>query len=108
MKAIRTLLISALALAMLAFAAPLLRAQTSNTGALTGTVTDPSGAVISGATVTATNLATGQARTVKTNASGSYQIALLPPGNYSVHFEAPGFKAADVPSITINVTVLAS
>ncbi|HUA02119.1 MAG TPA: carboxypeptidase-like regulatory domain-containing protein, partial [Candidatus Aquilonibacter sp.] len=71
---------------------------------MTGTVTDPSGGVIVGATVTATNLATGQARTATTSSSGAYQISLLPPGNYSVHFEAQGFRGSDVPSITINVT----
>ena len=81
-----------------------LHAQTSNTGALTGTVTDPSGGVIVGATVTVTNLATGQMRTATTNSTGSYQISLLPPGNYSVRFDAKGFKSLDVPSITVNVT----
>ncbi len=81
-----------------------LHAQTSNTGALAGTVTDPSGGVIVGATVTVTNLATGQMRTATTSSSGAYQISLLPPGNYSVRFEAKGFKSLDVPSITVNVT----
>jgi len=81
-----------------------LHAQTANTGALAGTVTDPSGGVIVGATVTVTNLATGQMRTATTTSTGSYQISLLPPGNYSVRFEAKGFKSLDVPSITINVT----
>jgi len=88
----------------LAIGAPLAMAQTSNTGALSGTVTDPSGGVIVGATVTATNLATGQTRTATTSSTGSYQISLLPPGNYSVRFDASGFKSLDVPSITINVT----
>ena len=79
-------------------------AQTATTGALTGVVTDPSGAVISGATVTATNVATGQARSVNTDASGVYRISLLPPGNYGVKFAATGFKTVEVPSVAINVT----
>ncbi|MGD1213030.1 MAG: TonB-dependent receptor [Candidatus Acidiferrales bacterium] len=79
-------------------------AQSASTGALTGTVTDPSGAVISGARVTATNLATGQSRDTTTDASGSYKLSLLPPGNYSVKFSASGFKTAEVPSVTVNVT----
>jgi len=79
-------------------------AQTSSTGALTGTVTDPSGAVISGATVTATNVGTGQSRTTTTDSSGSYKFSLLPPGNYSVKFSASGFKTAEVPSVAVNVT----
>jgi hypothetical protein len=60
--------------------------------------------VIVGATVTATNLATGQTRAATANSTGSYQISLLPPGNYSVRFDATGFKSLDVPSIAINVT----
>src|ERR1700683_1507712 len=79
-------------------------AQTSSTGSLTGTVTDPSGGVVSGATVTATNVGTGQSRTTTTDSSGSYKFALLPPGYYSVSFSASGFKTSEVPSISVNVT----
>jgi len=79
-------------------------AQSPTTGALTGTVTDPSGAVISGATVTTTNINTGQLRTATTDADGSYKLSLLPPGNYRVTFSAKGFKVAEVPSVTVNVT----
>ena len=79
-------------------------AQSASTGALAGTVTDPSGAVISGATVTATSLATGQTRTATTDANGLYKFSLLPPGNYSVNFSAKGFKTIEVPSTTVNVT----
>ncbi len=97
--------------ALLAFAAalcicavPAIYAQTSATGALTGTVTDPSGAVIAGATVTATNAGTGQTRTVATDANGAYKFSLLPPGNFDVKFSAQGFQTAEVPSVTVNVT----
>ena len=79
-------------------------AQSASTGALQGTVTDPSGGVISGATVTATNLATGQLRSATTDGNGSYRFSLLPPGNYDVKFSASGFKTAEVPSVTVNVT----
>lgn len=79
-------------------------AQTSSTGALTGTVTDSSGAVIAGATVTVTNTSTGEVRTASTDAKGSYQISLLPPGTYAVKFEASGFETSEVPSVTVNVT----
>lgn len=79
-------------------------AQSASTGALAGTVTDPSGAVIAGATVTATSLATGQTRTATTDANGLYKFSLLPPGNYSVNFSAKGFKTIEVPSTTVNVT----
>lgn len=79
-------------------------AQSASTGALEGTVTDPSGGVITGATVTATNLATGQSRSATTDGNGSYRFSLLPPGNYDVKFSASGFKTAEVPSVTVNVT----
>jgi hypothetical protein len=79
-------------------------AQTGSTGALTGTVTDPSGGVIAGATVVVTSLDTGQSRTTTTDSSGSYKFALLPPGNYSVSISASGFKTSDVPSVAVNIT----
>jgi hypothetical protein len=79
-------------------------AQTSSTGALTGTITDPSGAVISGATVTITNVGTGQSRDATTDSSGVYKFSLLQPGNYSLKFSATGFKPAEVSSVTVNIT----
>ncbi|MDE3109754.1 MAG: TonB-dependent receptor, partial [Acidobacteriota bacterium] len=90
--------------ALLAFSASLVRGQSATTGALTGTLTDPSGAVITGATVTLTNLGTGQARTITTGGNGSYTFSLIPPGNYSVTFSASGFQTLQVPSVTVNVT----
>ena len=79
-------------------------AQSAGTGALTGTVTDATGAVVPNVTVTATNVDSGQARTVSTGGNGSYQITLLPPGNYRVRFEATGFQAVEIPSATVTVT----
>jgi hypothetical protein len=104
MKTIRALFFLLVVAALSITTAPLLMAQTGSTGALTGTVTDPSGAVISGATVTATNVGTGQERSVTTSANGAYKFGLLSPGNYSVKFSASGFKTAEVPSIKVNVT----
>lgn len=88
----------------LVFCCPSAMPQSATTGALTGTISDPSGGVISKATVTATNLGTGQLRTATTDANGSYVISLLPPGNYSVTFSASGFQTAELPSVTVNVT----
>ncbi len=82
----------------------LLLAQSSGTGGLAGTVTDPSGAVLPNVRVTATDIATGQARTATTGNDGNYRFSLLPPGNYKVEFSTTGFKEAEVPSVTINVT----
>src|SRR5260370_22083458 len=78
--------------------------QTAGTGAMVGTVTDSSGAVIPGATVEAVNASTGQPRTVTTGADGSYRFALLPPGAYNVKFSANGFKTLEVPKVAVNVT----
>jgi Carboxypeptidase regulatory-like domain len=81
-----------------------LNAQTTGTGALTGTIKDPSGAVVPTATVTATSLDTGAVRTSMTGADGIYRFSLLPPGNYKVRIEASGFKPVDIPSVTVAVT----
>lgn len=61
------------------------------TGQISGTVTDPNGAVVPGATVTVTNKGTNLVRGATTNSEGSYSIALLPPGTYSVEVKANGF-----------------
>ena len=89
---------------LLLLAASLLSAQTAGTGAITGTVTDSSGAVIPNATVTATQTETGQERTATTGADGTYRFSLLPPGLYKVSFTASGFKPVEVPNFNVNVT----
>ncbi len=78
--------------------------QSSGTGALTGTVTDPSGAVVPHVAVTLTNSATGQVRRATAEADGAYRFALIPPGTYQVKFTAPGFKTAEVAAVTVNVS----
>ncbi|MDQ6700572.1 MAG: TonB-dependent receptor, partial [Acidobacteriota bacterium] len=62
------------------------------TGAITGTVTDPSGAAIPQVKVTATNTATNVATASETNQSGLYNLLFLPVGQYTVTAEAQGFK----------------
>jgi hypothetical protein len=104
-----TLLLSsrraALLLAVLSIIlAPVLLAQSAGTAGLTGTVTDPSGAVVPGVAVTLTNTDTNQARTATTSQEGVYKFSLIPPGNYKVKFEASGFKLAEVASVVLNVT----
>ncbi|HUQ90729.1 MAG TPA: carboxypeptidase regulatory-like domain-containing protein, partial [Bryobacteraceae bacterium] len=81
---------------------PNMPAQQS-TARLLGTVTDQSGAVIAGATVRAANLATAIDHTAKTDDSGEYSISSLPIGEYSVTFEAAGFKKASVRNLTLQV-----
>jgi Carboxypeptidase regulatory-like domain len=83
---------------------PVSSAQTAATGALTGIVTDPSGAVIPNVKVVATSVDTSQVRTVTTAGDGAYNFNLLPPGNYRIRFEATGFQPLEVPSVTVTVT----
>jgi hypothetical protein len=71
------------------------KAQTI-TGSVNGTVTDPSGAVIPNAKVTATNVDTGIATATTTNNDGVYNIRFLQIGNYKVSIEAPGFTDSTV------------
>jgi len=93
-----------LLLAWAVMTTPGLLAQSSGTGALTGTVTDPSGAVVPNVTVTLTNNDTGQVRTITTGSDGTYRFPLIPPGTYRVRFMAAGFKLAEVPTVTVNVS----
>jgi hypothetical protein len=71
-----------------------LEAQTI-TGSVNGTVTDPTGAVIANAKVTATNVDTGIETLSTTNTDGIYNIRFLQIGNYKVRVEAPGFAVSD-------------
>ena len=62
---------------------------------MTGAVTDPSGAVLSGATVILKNVATGQQYTATTNSQGVYRFSEVPPGEgYTATFSASGFSPA--------------
>src|SRR5438045_223377 len=62
------------------------------TGTLRGTVTDVNGAVVSGATVTVTNGATGAQQSKQTTGDGTFEFTKLAPGNYTVTIESTGFK----------------
>ena len=67
-------------------------AQSEVTGGINGTVTDPSGAVIAGATVTLSSSATGTALTAQTGATGGYSFVLVKPGAYTLNVTHSGFK----------------
>ena len=73
-----------------------------NTSSLTGLVTDPSGAIVPNATVTATSTDTGYVRAVKTDGAGYYSFQNLPIGQYTVRVEASGFST-DEEKVTLNV-----
>lgn len=88
---VSALLICVLSLATLTITSNTAKAQTFY-GSVVGTVTDDSGAVVSGANVTITDLGTNEARSVKTDTAGGYRFVNLVPANYKVLVESPSFK----------------
>src|SRR6266446_3861138 len=72
-------------------------------GTVLGTVTDPSGAVVAGATVKVTNVATGLERTTATSGDGSYAVPELPIGTYSVTVTQSGFQTFVVTGVAVDV-----
>ncbi len=71
-------------------------AQTVFSGNVQGVISDPSGAVVPGASVTLLNVDTGVTSTATSSASGNYRFSELPPGNYLVSAEASGFRKSEV------------
>src|SRR5689334_832457 len=96
-RPILTVLLSTLALFSLSSS---LFGQTER-GAITGAVTDTQGAVVSGAKVTVTDIASGVGQTYTTNSEGVYEAPFLAPGQYKVSVTATGFST----SVNNNVTV---
>jgi hypothetical protein len=86
---------------------PVLAQTTISTGSIVGTVTDPSGAVVSGAKVMITNKATGQVITTTTTSTGNYASGALIPGDYTVRVEASGFKTTQM-LVVVQVNTTAS
>ena len=86
-----------LGLALLLFVG---RTQAQSSGTLRGTVTDPSGAAVVGATVTVTS-SSGQSTTTTSNATGAYEVRGLAPGQYQVATDAPGFQQFQNPTVAI-------
>ncbi|MGC2617991.1 MAG: TonB-dependent receptor [Acidobacteriaceae bacterium] len=84
-------------------ACSLLRAQTGGTGAINGAITDPSGALVAGAQVKVTDVATGYTRTSQSNDHGLYVAPLLPPGRYAIEVTKQGFKVASSSDVQVNV-----
>src|SRR5215475_4052052 len=101
MAHLRGLLQSGLMLAVLFLGATTAFGQSSS---LSGTVLDPQGNAVAGATITATNVQTGVSRTTTSSKDGVYQIPQLAPGSYRLRAELSGFKAI----ITEDVQVLVS
>jgi carboxypeptidase family protein len=75
----------------------------SNLGRILGSITDPSGSVISGATITVTDVQRGISRTLTTDQAGGYAAPNLLPGTYTVRATAQGFKAIERSGLVLQV-----
>src|SRR6185312_509948 len=73
------------------------------TGSITGVVTDPSGAVVVGATVTAQNINTGVTTTAETNGAGIYTLRFLPIGSYTLAIDAKGFTSQKLAPFNLEI-----
>ena len=80
-------------------------AQTSN-GILAGTITDATGAVITGATATATSLDSGAVRTVTTGPTGAYRIDAISPGLYKLSISKQGFQTLTIDRIVVQASIV--
>ncbi|HWH57066.1 MAG TPA: TonB-dependent receptor [Terriglobales bacterium] len=78
-------------------------AQFATTGQMTGTVSDPSGAAIPGATVTITNQATAESRTASSEPTGEYSFLTVVPGTYTLSVDATGFAKATAQNVLVLV-----
>src|SRR5262249_14390485 len=90
------------ALLLLSLGAPVF-AQTAGGAALTGTVTDSSGAVVANAKISATNVATNQVYETQATDAGVYRFASIPVGTYKVTVEAQGFKSTQIDNLVLTV-----
>ncbi|HLE61590.1 MAG TPA: carboxypeptidase-like regulatory domain-containing protein, partial [Pyrinomonadaceae bacterium] len=95
-------LVSLFAISLIVALASVARAQVT-TGTISGTVSDPNGAVVTGANVKATNLATEATRTTTSDSDGHFVFTLLPPGRYRVEVTAQGFQTYQA-ELVVNIT----
>jgi hypothetical protein len=89
------------ALFFLGTGAPEAVAQAPGTGAISGTVLDPSGAVVPNAQVSVVNESTGFSRALATASDGLFRATLMPPGSYSIEIRAQGFGTQTLQSVRV-------
>jgi len=99
---IKSLLLTLACFLLFLFGSATVLAQTGGDGAIEGTVTDPSGAAVAKAAVTATNVDTGVTTTRPTSSGGLYNISPLIPGHYTITVKADGFEAYQQQQVVID------
>jgi hypothetical protein len=102
----RNLFLAACTTALLALFTPSVHpafGQATSSGTIIGTVTDVSGALIPGATVTVTDPATKTTRSTVSNKQGQYIVPAVPPGAYDVKAAKVGFSTDEIPALTVSV-----
>src|SRR6202022_2626645 len=90
--------------AVLALCALPMHGQTANTGAIAGTVSDPSGALVPRAAVVINSQGTGEKRDLATDAEGNFSVQFLPPGNYDLTVRAAGFEPFILNGVQVQIT----
>ena len=100
----RKTIASLLIVLVVVFGATFALAQGIVTGSISGTVEDPAGAVVAGAKVTATHLATNREYTAETTSTGNFNLRVLPPGQYDVRVEAKTFRTFKSVGVTVAVS----
>lgn len=83
-------------------------AQSTVTGGIRGTVTDPQGAVVPNASITVTNIGTNKTDTITSDENGTFRVSNLQPGNYNVNVKQTGFGDFTAPNIVVEVGQITS
>jgi hypothetical protein len=99
---VKSLITQLLLLPLILGLAPVLVAQSADSGAIFGTIQDKSGAVLPDTSVTLTNERTGGSRSVATNNSGFYDFEAVTSSDYSISIKRDGFKTATTQHILVN------
>ena len=99
---LRTFAILAVALLILASGAAVW--SQSVQGVITGTVTDPTGAVVPNATITITNVGTNISQSTTTGSDGSYRFSLVPPGTYTLEIKAANFSTVRISGVVVEAS----
>src|SRR3984885_8898284 len=89
---------------VLALCALPMHAQTADTGAIAGTVSDPNGALVPRAAVVINSQGTGEERDLATDGEGSFSVQFLPPGKYDLTVRTPGFESFILNGVQVQIT----